>query len=193
MPKNNGSNATLKKTDKKKSKTVDKLDRDQTISAEEHKTMFDQEKGVNDAMLGETTCGRPLKYKTPEEMQTAIDEYFKRCEGEKQLDDDGKPVFTKHGYLYSVEPKPPTITGLALALGFADRCSLLDYQEKDAFSHTVRVAKSRVEEYAEIRLFDKDGANGAKFSLSNNFKKWKERSDVEHSGTFGVKITDDIE
>ena len=27
-------------------------------------------------------------------------------------------------------------------------------------------------EYAEQRLFDKDGSNGAQFSLRNNFKGW---------------------
>lgn len=38
--------------------------------------------------------------------------------------------------------------------------------------HTITRAKSRVEEYAESRLFDRDGSNGAQFSLRNNFKGW---------------------
>lgn len=28
-------------------------------------------------------------------------------------------------------------------------------------------------------MFDRDGANGAKFSLSNNFKGWSEKQEVE--------------
>ena len=47
--------------------------------------------------------GRPRKYSTPEEMQIVIDQYF---------DDHQKP----------------TICGLALALGFAQRKSLLNYE-----------------------------------------------------------------
>jgi len=145
-----------------------------------------------DAAKGKHPGGRPPKYKTPEEMQIAIDEYFKSCEGLKALDDEGKAIFTKYGYLYEVEPKPPTMSGLAIALGFLDRCALLNYAEKDEFYSTIRAAKGKVEEYAETRLFDKDGANGAKFSLANNFKQWKEKQEVELNGNvIKVELTDD--
>lgn len=49
---------------------------------------------------------------------------------------------------------------------------LLRYQGKKEFCNTITRAKSRVEEYAESRLFDRDGSNGAQFSLRNNFKGW---------------------
>jgi hypothetical protein len=137
--------------------------------------------------------GRPPKYKTADEMQKAIDEYFKECEGVKALDKEGEPIVTKYGYLYKVEPKPPTITGLALAIGFNSRQSLLNYEEKDKdFLDTITRAKARVEAYAESRLFDKDGANGAKFSLANNFKAWKEKQEVEVTGNvIKVELTED--
>ena len=38
--------------------------------------------------------------------------------------------------------------------------------------NTITRAKTRIEEYAESRLFDRDGSNGAQFSLQNNFKGW---------------------
>ena len=38
--------------------------------------------------------------------------------------------------------------------------------------NTITRAKTRIEEYAESRLFDRDGSNGAQFSLRNNFKGW---------------------
>lgn len=44
-------------------------------------------------------------------------------------------------------------------------------REKE-FCNTITRAKSRVEEYAESRLFDRDGSNGAQFNLRNNFKGW---------------------
>lgn len=38
--------------------------------------------------------------------------------------------------------------------------------------NTITRAKTQIEEYAESRLFDRDGSNGAQFSLRNNFKGW---------------------
>lgn len=133
-------------------------------------------------------AGRPPRYKTADEMQAAIDKYFKDCEGEIALDAEGEYIVTKYGYLYKVAPQPPTVTGLALALGFNSRQSLLNYEGKLEFVDTVMRGKARVEAYAESRLFDKDGANGAKFSLANNFRSWRESQNVEISGKDGGPI-----
>lgn len=86
----------------------------------------------------------------------------KSCEGEILKDKEGQPIFDKYGQPVIVGAKPPTITGLALALGFATRKSLLEYEGKKEFVNTIARAKSRVEQYAEERLFDRDGANGAR-------------------------------
>lgn len=123
--------------------------------------------------------GRPLMYKTPQEMQLLIDEYFAECKGRYLKDADGQPVKDKYGYPVIIDSRPPTITGLALALGFASRQALLNYQVRDEFHDTITRAKAKVECYAEERLFDKDGANGAKFSLANNFEGWKEKQQIE--------------
>ena len=116
--------------------------------------------------------GRPPKYKSKEEIEEKIEQYFKDCEGHPLTDDEGNPVYNKWGYPVIVDRKPPTVTGLALALGFTNRLSLLNYQGKKEFVNTITRAKSRVEQYAEERLFDKDGTSGAQFSLRNNFKGW---------------------
>lgn len=127
--------------------------------------------------------GKPPYYRSARSMQKKIDEYFALCAGEQMCDIDGEPLFTDKGYpIYKVLPKPPTVTGLALALGFTSRQALLNYQAKDEFVDTITRAKSRCEEYAESRLFDKDGANGAKFSLANNFEGWREKQDVKLEG-----------
>ena len=116
-----------------------------------------------------------LRYKSVEEMQAAIDAYFDSCEGYVYTDDAGQPVLDKYNQPIIIGAKPPTVTGLALALGFTNRVSLLNYQARSkAYNEIISRAKSRVEAYAEERLFDKDGANGAKFSLQFNFKNWKE-------------------
>lgn len=112
--------------------------------------------------------GAPRKWKSVKAMQKAIDAYFEKCEG-KPLIIDGKQQRDKYGVPIFINVKPPTITGLALALGFTGRQALLDYQARPEFADTVTRAKARCEEYAEMRLYDKDGANGAKFSLGCNF------------------------
>jgi len=120
--------------------------------------------------------GRPPTYKTKEEMQVKIDEYFENCIGEFIKDENGEIVLNKFGLPIRINDKIPTVTGLALQLGFDSRTSLLNYQGKQEFVNTIMRAKARCEEYAESRLFDRDGAKGAEFSLQCNFK-WKESSD----------------
>ena len=120
-----------------------------------------------------------LTYTTPEEMQDKIDAYFAECEGEILRDNEGKPILDKFGHPNIIGAKPPTITGLALAIGFNSRQTLLNYQAKAGFKEVLIRAKSRVEAYTEERLFDKDGANGARFSLQFNFKGWREDKDDE--------------
>lgn len=137
--------------------------------------------------------GRKLKFKMPEEMQVKIDEYFDDCEGHTLADENGAVICDKNGIPIIVGAHPPTVTGLALALGFKTRQSLLDYQAKSKeFNDIITVAKSRVEAYAESRLFDRDGVNGAKFSLQNNFRGWREKPVEEKSDENEIRIVDDI-
>lgn len=114
-----------------------------------------------------------------EEIEQKIEAYFKSCEGEPLKDRDGTVLTDKYGAPIIVGRKPPTITGLALALGFSTRQSLLNYQGKKEFVDTITRAKSFVEKYAEERLFDREGVQGAKFSLINNFKGWSEKPESE--------------
>lgn len=133
--------------------------------------------------------GRPPMYTSVEEMQKKIDAYFEECDGKILFDPDGNPMRDKNGRIIRDDRKPYTITGLALALGFATRKSLLEYEGKEEFVNTIARAKSRVERYAEERLFDKNGANGAKFSLANNFKGWSEKQQIEGSINTKQEIT----
>lgn len=100
--------------------------------------------------------GAPRKWKSVSAMQKAVDAYFKKCEGEPLII-DGEQQRDKYGVPIVINAKPPTITGLALALGFTGRQALLDYQARPEFADTVTRAKARCEEYAEMRLYDKDG------------------------------------
>ena len=130
-------------------------------------------------------------YKSKEEIQEKIDKYFSDCEGEVLKDEQGTPILNKYGGVIIMGSKPPTVTGLALALGFSTRQSLLNYQAQDEFLDTITRAKSRVEQYAEERLFDRDGSNGAQFSLKNNFKGWNaDKKEENQQG--GITIVNNI-
>lgn len=128
--------------------------------------------------VGRDNVGCKPKYKNAAELSEAVEKYFEDCKGHAVTDSDGEVATNKYGVPIIIGSHPPTVTGLALALGFKTRQSLLDYQAKSAaFNDIITVAKSRCEEYAESRLYDRDGVNGAKFSLTNNFKGWREKSE----------------
>lgn len=131
---------------------------------------------------------RPLKYKTVDALQAAIDAYFEDCQGKPLVDDSGNAVTDKYGEPVIIGAHPPTVTGLALALGFSTRQSLLNYQGRKQFLDTITRAKARCEEYAESRLFDRNGARGAQFSLEHNFR-WLDQ-DKDAAGE--VQIIDDL-
>lgn len=139
--------------------------------------------------MSENKVGRPPAYKNKEEIIEKIEAYFEECKGEVLFDREGRPVLDKNGEPIIYNTRPLTVTGLALALGFNSRTTLLNYQGKPEFMDTIMRAKAQVERYAEERLFDKDGANGAKFSLANNFEGWKERQSIEADVNSEVNIT----
>ncbi len=104
--------------------------------------------------------GRPLKFKTVKELQKKIDEYFATC------DEKGKPYI---------------ITGLAYHLDTTRR-TLLDYEDRDEFSHTIKRAKTKIEAYTEEQLYTPKIANGVAFNLKNNFG-WRDKTEVEQNIT----------
>jgi hypothetical protein len=136
--------------------------------------------------LTKSKSGRPAKYTTVEALQKAIDEYFESLfRPVLVFDKETKCQIVlkdKNGTPYMEQYKPATINGLARALGFNSRQSLLNYQEKEEFLDSLTRAKAQIEEYAEERLYDKDGCNGAKFVLQNCFKWAGDKQEIKHSG-----------
>lgn len=136
--------------------------------------------------------GRPPKYKTKEEMQNRIDEYFKNCYRPVRIFNKDKckyeTVKDDNGNIVEEQYRPFTVTGLADALDMT-RETLLRYGEDEEFSDTVTRAKRKCELYAEERLFDKDGNKGAMFSLANNFKDWKNKQELEANVNTEIKVT----
>ena len=100
--------------------------------------------------------GRPLLFKTNEELQSKIDAYFEYCDENKQ---------------------PYTISELALFLN-TDRITLIRYGERDEFCNTIKKAKQKVESQFEKRsLMGEYNPTIAIFLMKNNFG-YKDKVDL---------------
>lgn len=117
---------------------------------------------------------RPLLYKTPEDMQIIIDEYFEWCNNRAvKIWDD-----TKKSEIMISSPAPYTMSGLARRLGM-NRRTLVDYSEKDEFLPTIKEARSRVEEDVESRMNEKHTFTpGLIFNAKENFG-WRDRNETD--------------
>lgn len=125
--------------------------------------------------------GRPLKFKSPEELQAKIDAYYEWAKENK---------------------KHITITGLAWFLD-TNRQTLLRYEEDDsellksvsedvrqAFRDTVKRAKARIEMEYEESLYNKNSAVGAIFTLKNNYNYVDKQEVAQKVGNIEVKLGD---
>ena len=108
-------------------------------------------------------AGRPLKFKTPKELEEKINDYFTMCDA---------------------QDKPYTITGLALALD-TDRKTLLNYEEREEYFPTIKKAKLRVENYAEEKLFKGGNSVGIIFNLKNNYG-WKDQQEIKTTSEVNI-------
>jgi hypothetical protein len=111
-------------------------------------------------------AGRPLKFKSPEELQEKIDAYFTECKKTGEL---------------------PTITGLALALD-TSRQTLVDYEGRGEYFDTIKKAKAYCERIIEEGMLrQKLNATAAIFNLKNNYG-WRDKQEIEHEGSFQLEL-----
>lgn len=135
-------------------------------------------------------AGRPPKYKTAEEIQLKIDKYFQSC-WRKKLDMYGNAIKDKDTGEYVLEQfKPYTITGMAVYLGIT-RDTLIEYENKEELTDTIKGAKERCHAYAEESLFIGKNPTGAIFNLKNNYG-WKDKTEVETTGDQSLNINFNI-
>lgn len=131
--------------------------------------------------------GKPRMYKTPEEMQQKIDAYFSSCEFHYKTDDQGRLILNGSGQPIKEGGCPPTLTGLQNALGFRSRQTMLNYRGRREFRDMLLLARSRCEQYAEERLFDRDGYFGAAWVLTYCYG-WGKDGEEEKSSSPTVQI-----
>ena len=105
--------------------------------------------------------GRPAKFETPEQMETAIEKYFAAFENVDNIDD---------------ARKRPTVAGLALYLGFVSRQSIYDYAEKGDFSYVIKRALLALEDFHEAALSG-NNVTGHVFWLKNH--GWADKKEFD--------------
>jgi hypothetical protein len=117
--------------------------------------------------------GRPPAFKTKEELEGKIQEYFDYC------DNRIKSVYVKDigDNIQMAHPAPYTMSGLARRLGI-DRDTLINYSHKDNFSALIKEAREKVQEDVETRLMETSNQSGAIFNLKNNFG-WKDKTETD--------------
>ena len=89
--------------------------------------------------------GAPSYFDRVEDLQSKIDQYFESL---------------------SEEQSYPTVSGLALFLGYASRQSVYDLQKNKKFSYTIKRAILRIENFHEAGLYGKN-VTGHIFWLKN--------------------------
>ena len=109
-------------------------------------------------------AGRPLRFKTDEELAEVIDKYFNYC---------------------ATNDKPETIAGLAYFLG-VDRTTIYKYEERDEFFYTIKGARDRILAGLEEALFT-EGKSGQIF-LAKNYG-YSDNRGLEVTGRDGGSIS----
>lgn len=157
--------------------------------------------------------GRPLKFKTVEELQEKIDDYFRECDPHwidvevlvypKKTVAVGRKTILEDDYDQEPDIKivrrmskqiPYTVTGLALALD-TTRETLLEYEgevegreKSEGYADTIKAAKLKCQNFTELSLYG-TSPTGPIFSLKNNYG-WKDQSEVKNDNTHNIKFSE---
>ncbi|MCM1338899.1 MAG: DNA-packaging protein [Muribaculaceae bacterium] len=128
--------------------------------------------------------GRPRKISNLEELQNKINSYFDNCPDYITISAFNKST----GDFVEYKKYTPTMTGLALHLGFTSRKAMYDYEQNSEFCDTIKNARLRIEHEYEKQLY-MDKCTGAIFALKNF--GWKDKVENEVTTQTPI-IKDDI-
>ncbi|WP_167510637.1 terminase small subunit [Chryseobacterium sediminis] len=135
--------------------------------------------------------GRPALFTNPEDFEQKTLEYFDFIKGEYEIKegsrtfesgrgDDYKKTTETYEYKFWIrEPETPSVTGLAIYLGFESRQSMYDYLAKPEYSYFIKKALLHVENTYERGLWN-DKVVGPIFGLKN--MGWTDKSETKLTG-----------
>ena len=133
-----------------------------------------------------------IAFSSPEMLQRRIDEYFESLRvfvREIETAKDG----TQIERVVEVPCRPPTVAGLALALDVS-HTTLRNYELRQgpqwdpAFGPIITRAKTRIAEWVETALYDKNSSRGAQFALTVNHGYGSEAAAMQVPGGFTQNV-----
>ena len=127
--------------------------------------------------------GRPMKYKTKEDLQKAIYDYFNECKT------NTKEVQLKDGPITISSPRVPTIAGLAYAIG-VDRQTVYNYEKNQEFFDIIKTARDYIMAQIESAAINDDVNNGPIIFVMKNYG-YSDKQEIEHSGGLECKLNAD--
>lgn len=119
-----------------------------------------------------------MQFSNQRQLERLIDVYFKHIAGEFHFEDapakgKGDDAIIRQK-VWDREPEPPTISGLALHLGFASRQEFELYIQAGEFAAVIKRGRLRIEAEYEKKLHQQP--SGAIFALKN--LGWNERDNL---------------
>lgn len=142
--------------------------------------------------------GRPPKFKSNEELSNKIDSYFAsitisvprtkaNTNPDKDVDDDFREPILNNLWEQIIDTEWVSIPSILWLCEYLNihRSTLLEWEEMDGFSNTIKKAKQRIEKYNAEQLYRKEQVTGIIFNLKNNFD-WKDKSEVDNNTKISV-------
>ena len=132
-------------------------------------------------------AGHPPLYDNEIELGNKIDEYFDQCKPVYLKDEEGHVITDKKGGYVLTNLNAPSLSGLALYLGYASRQSIYDNEKNDKFSYIIKRARSRVEEWIYQHSLDASVPAAVGIFILKQFG-YTDKQEIEHSGGMTNKI-----
>jgi len=124
-----------------------------------------------------------LFFFTADELSSRIDTYFNDVEGElnpkKKPGKESKGELSDAQKIWNRDPELPTISGLALFLGFDSLKAFEDYEKQGKFAPILKRGRLRIETVYEKKLHMQSPA-GAIFALKN--MGWNDKNEEKTNG-----------
>lgn len=130
-------------------------------------------------------------------LSALIESYFEWIKGEFEVrertyvkkSEDGEPELITEEYDHCIrKPEPPTVTGLALSIGFSSKDTLYRYAKKDYFSYPIKRGLSKIEQNHEFKISEGDKCTGNIFALKN--MGWHDKQYIEQKN-MDIPLTED--
>ena len=130
---------------------------------------------------------RKYSFTTSNELMSRIDDYFNYIEGVFDL--NGKSLTesklpNSKQKIWIREPEPPTLTGLAIFLGFHSKKAFEKYEENGRFASFLKRGRLRIEDVYEKKLL-LSSPSGAIFALKN--MGWNDKTENKLTGKTAFK------